>query len=312
MAHEHGNTIDFDAARLQRHASTRRAESLLLPISLAELRQHLMLVLQSSLLLESVIELFFREVQRLVPLDGLHFKHPADGLSLELGQPAPHSASYRLNHGGEALGEVRFVRQQRFGEEELNQLEALLASLLYPLRNSLLYRAAVQSSLRDPLTGIGNRGAMDKMLQREIDLAGRNQLPLSILMIDIDHFKRINDGHGHGVGDQVLKAVAEELRTQLRNVDLLFRYGGEEFLVVLSNTNGACAEVIGERLRQSIADLCLLERQAPLGLSISLGCATLLPQESPLSLQERADRALYNAKHSGRNRLCSAPEALDL
>src|SRR5690606_1524141 len=125
------------------------------------------------------------------------------------------------------------------------------------------------------------------------------------------HFKRINDVFGHGVGDEVLVAVAAELRTQLRNVDMLFRYGGEGFLVVLSNTNQACAAVIGERLRQSIADLCKSERKATLGLSISLGCAALLPQESSASVQQRADRALYSAKHSGRNQLCVADEALD-
>lgn len=306
MAHEQSNTIDFDAARLQRHSSARRPEPIILPITLVELRQHLTLLLQSSLLLDCVMELFLREVQRLVPLDGLHYQHPDDGSRLELGRVAPHSASYSLNHDNETLGELSFLRAQRFSEDELAQLECLLGCLLYPLRNSLLYRAAVQSSLRDPLTGVGNRMAMEKMLQREVGMAVRNQLPLSILMIDIDHFKRINDTHGHGVGDEVLIAVAAELRTQLRNVDMLFRYGGEEFLVVLSNTNADCAALIGERLRQSIADLhpC----QQAIDLSISGGCAALLPEESSSSLLQRADRALYFAKHSGRNRLCMAAE----
>jgi diguanylate cyclase (GGDEF)-like protein len=307
MAHEYSNTIDFDAARLQRHASAQRPEPVLLPITLSELRQHLTLLLQSSLLLDCVLELFFREVQRLVALDGLHYCHPDDDTQLELGRAAQHMASYNLKHGGEALGELCFLRAQRFSEDDLAQLESLLGSLLYPLRNSLLYRAAVQSSLRDPLTGVGNRIAMEKMLQREVDLARRNQLPLSVLMIDIDHFKRINDNHGHGVGDEVLTAVATELRTQLRNVDMLFRYGGEEFLVVLSNTNAACAALIGERLRQSIADLQPAKNQT-IRLSISSGCATLLPDESSSSLLQRADRALYFAKHSGRNRLCMAAE----
>lgn len=310
MVHEHTNTIDFDAARLQRQPGASRAEPLLLPISLAELRQHLTLLLQSSLDVERVVALFFREVQRLVPLDGLQYQCPGDDAPLQLGKCASHAASYRLKHLGESNGELTYWRTQRFAEEELNQLESLLASLIYPLRNSLLYREAIRSSLRDPLTGIGNRTAMDKMLQREVDLAGRNQLPLTILMIDIDHFKRINDGYGHSVGDEVLKAVADELRTQLRNVDMLFRYGGEEFLVVLSNTNERCAANIGERLRQSIAELRQPERRATLGLSISLGCATLLPQEASASLQQRADRALYAAKHSGRNRLCIAAEAV--
>jgi diguanylate cyclase (GGDEF)-like protein len=307
MAHEHSNTIDFDAARLQRHAAAPRPNPILLPITLPELRQHLTLLLQSSLLLESVLELFFREIQRLLPVDGLSYQHPDQGDGLDLGQPAQHSASYSLQHEGEALGELGFLRAQRFSEDELSQLESLMGSMLYPLRNSLLYRAAVQSSLRDPLTGIGNRMAMEKMLQREAGMAIRSKLPLSILMIDIDHFKRINDTHGHGVGDEVLIAVAAELSSQLRNVDMLFRYGGEEFLVVLSNTSADCATRIGERLRQSIADLrpC---HPLELELSISAGCAALLPNESSGSLLQRADRALYFAKRSGRNRLCMAAD----
>ncbi|AYF85970.1 GGDEF domain-containing protein [Pseudomonas sp. JS3066] len=300
------NTIDFDAAKLQRLGFSSKRQPKLRPISLAELRRQLNLQLQTSLEVERIVSLFFAEVQRLVSLDALGYQHQSSDLRLEYGNRSSHSAGYRLTHEGEYLGELIFRRNQRFDEHELNQLESLLSTLLFPLRNALLYRAAVQSALRDPLTDTGNRIAMEQTLQREVDLARRNLQPLSVLMLDIDHFKRINDEFGHGTGDEVLKAVANTLKSRLRNVDMVFRFGGEEFLVLLSGTCRDAAAIVGERLRMGILELQCLAQGHPLDLSISLGCATLLPAESVESLLRRADNALYVAKREGRNRLSMA------
>lgn len=300
------NTIDFDAAKLQRLGFTGNRTQPLKPASLIELRQQLNLQLQTSLDVERILGLFFREVQRLVPLDALAFQHPSHDMRLELGERAPHSAGYRLSHESEYLGELIFRRKHRFSEEELAQLESLLASLLFPLRNALLYRMALQSALRDPLTDTGNRIAMDRVLQREVELARRNLQPLAVLMLDIDHFKAINDNHGHAMGDEVLKAVAQTLKNQVRNIDMLFRYGGEEFLVVLSGTNREGAALVGERLRCAVTELQCLNAGRPIDVSISLGCANLLPGESADSLLRRVDSALYSAKRDGRNRLSMA------
>jgi diguanylate cyclase (GGDEF)-like protein len=211
-----------------------------------------------------------------------------------------------LNHDGEFLGELTFRRNQRFSEDELGQLESLLASLLFPLRNALLYRAAVQSALRDPLTETGNRIAMQQTLKREVDIARRTLQPMSVLMVDIDHFKSINDSHGHLIGDQALKAVATALKDSLRNVDMVFRFGGEEFMVLLSNTNREAASMVGERLRMAVLGIQYLVENRAIELSVSLGCATLLPGESMESLLRRADNALYVSKRDGRNRLSMA------
>ncbi|WP_017939343.1 GGDEF domain-containing protein [Zestomonas thermotolerans] len=302
----HSNTIDFDAAKLQRLGFPARRKATLHPRSLAQLRQQLNLQLQTSLELERILEVFFQEVQQLIPLNALVYQMPAHDLRLEFGERATHSASYHLSHDGDYLGELTFRRNQRFSDEELGQLESLLACLLFPLRNALLYRAAVQSALRDPLTGTGNRIAMDQALQREVDLARRSLQPLSLLMLDLDHFKRINDTHGHGVGDEVLRSVAGALKRQLRNVDMVFRFGGEEFLVLLSNTSREAAALVGERLRHAVENLQCAVEGKPLQLSISLGCATLQPGESARSLLRRADDALYVAKREGRNRLSMA------
>ncbi len=304
--HNQSNTIDFDAAKLQRLGYARAAQQVLKPVSLAQLRQQLGMQLQTSLEVDRILELFFREVQRLVPLGALSYQLASCDLRLELGERASHSAGYRLSHEGEYLGELVFRRNQRFSEDELGQLESLLASLLFPLRNALLYRAALQTALRDPLTETGNRIAMNQALQREIDLARRNLQPLSVLMLDIDHFKRINDSHGHITGDEVLKAVAGALKNSLRNIDMVFRYGGEEFMVLLSNTNREAAAMVGERLRMAVLGLQYLVEGRAIDLTISIGCATLLAGESVDSLQRRADNALYVSKRKGRNRLSMA------
>ena len=304
--HNQSNTIDFDAAKLQRLGYAGRLQKSLKPVSLAQLRQQLSLRLQTSLEAERILELFYSEVQRLVPLSSLSYQLASCDLRLELGERANHSAGYRLNHDGEFLGELTFRRNVRFSEDELGQLESLLASLLFPLRNALLYRAAVQSALRDPLTETGNRIAMQQTLKREVDIARRTLQPLSVLMVDIDHFKRINDTHGHLIGDQALKAVASALKESLRNVDMVFRYGGEEFMVLLSNTNREAASMVGERLRMAVLGIQYLVENRAIELSVSLGCATLLPGESMESLLRRADNALYVSKRDGRNRLSMA------
>ncbi|MCU1716523.1 GGDEF domain-containing protein [Pseudomonas sp. 5P_3.1_Bac2] len=300
------NTIDFDAAKLQRLGYARELHKTLQPISLAQLRQQLNMRLQTSLEVERIVEMFFHEVQRLVPLGAVSYQLHACDLHLEFGQRASHSAGYRLNHDGDFLGELTLRRNQRFTDEELGQLESLLASMLFPLRNALLYRAALQTALRDPLTQTGNRIAMQQSLKREVELARRNMQPMSVLMVDIDHFKQINDQYGHLIGDQALIAVANALKDSLRNVDMVFRFGGEEFMVLLSNTDPIGAAMVGERVRLAVQNIQHLVHNQPLPLSVSLGCATLQGAESMDSLLERADQAMYESKRGGRNRLSMA------
>ncbi|VVN37603.1 hypothetical protein PS645_05194 [Pseudomonas fluorescens] len=300
------NAIDFDSAKLQRLGFGQQPAILERPVSLAQLRQQLSLQLQTSLEPQRILGLFFREIQRLVPLDALSYTHKASDLRLEFGVRGHHSVSYSLSHEGEHLGELVFRRNQRFNVQEQANLESLLSALLYPMRNTLLYRAATQSALRDPLTDTGNRIAMDQTLQREIEMSRRHLQPLSLLMLDIDHFKHINDTHGHSAGDDVLRAVAASIKSQLRNVDMVFRFGGEEFLILLSNTGREAAAIVGERLRFAAQARNYSADGNTIELTVSLGCSTLMPGESSESLLRRADSALYVAKREGRNRLAMA------
>jgi diguanylate cyclase (GGDEF)-like protein/PAS domain S-box-containing protein len=155
-------------------------------------------------------------------------------------------------------------------------------------------------STTDGLTGLYNRRFLDQTLSTEFVRAQRTKAPLSVIMFDVDHFKRFNDTHGHDQGDRVLQAVAQALRDALRKYDLPCRYGGEEFLAILPNTAGAGALAVAERLRRDIDDMVVDGLQ----VTISLGVATWpeLEVASSEQLVERADQALYLSKEAGRNR----------
>ncbi|MGD8843446.1 MAG: GGDEF domain-containing protein [Gammaproteobacteria bacterium] len=185
-------------------------------------------------------------------------------------------------------------------------LEQLLCSLLYPLRNALLYQDAVRLAQRDPLTGTYNRAALDEMLRQELSQARRQDSCCALLMLDIDHFKAINDKYGHIIGDCALKALANMARSCKRDGDLLFRYGGEEFVILVRDTGCEGAVLLAERIRQTLeANPCHCSG-GRFAMTVSIGIGVLGADDTPVSLFARADQALYNAKRNGRNQVCVA------
>lgn len=159
---------------------------------------------------------------------------------------------------------------------------------------------------RDSLTGGLNRRSLDQLAARECKLAGHHK-PLSVLFMDLDWFKRINDTHGHPCGDECLRKVAATLRAELRPQDVFGRYGGEEFLVLLPGQDAASARLVGERLRQAVESAVVDWQGEPLHFTVSIGLAVLRDGDDPEKLLARADKALYRAKREGRNRVCVAP-----
>jgi diguanylate cyclase (GGDEF)-like protein len=270
-------------------------------------RLELVTLLQTTLAPERLLELFSRKISAWLPHDGLKFSNQEAGIEVNLGKEAPHQCCYRLTLEERELGEIRLLRRKRFSEQELEQFEDLLCCLVYPLRNALLYCQAVQSTYTDPLTGLYNRAALQNAFAREWKLAGRLHAPLSVLVLDIDHFKAINDAYGHLVGDEVLVRVAACLKETVRASDLLFRYGGEEFVILLhAHLRGA--KLLAERVRLAIRSLDFTEIAQDLSVTASLGVASYAPEESPEQLLKRADDALYQAKRQGRDRVVIASQ----
>jgi two-component system cell cycle response regulator len=164
----------------------------------------------------------------------------------------------------------------------------------------------VEMAVLDPLTALHNRRYMTSHLKTLFEESAQRGKPLSVLVLDIDHFKAINDGHGHDAGDAVLREFAARLRRNIRGIDLACRLGGEEFVVVMPDTDLRKAYLVGERLRQCIATalFCTNERIGGLQVTASVGVAALeFPDDTPELILKRADQALYCAKRDGRNRV---------
>lgn len=170
-------------------------------------------------------------------------------------------------------------------------------------------------SSRDALTGLANRRAFQVAMLSEVDRVARAGEPALLLVADIDHFKKINDTHGHAAGDVVLQAVAAALQDSVRPMDTVARVGGEEFAIVLPNCPPAFGEAVAERIRRRVADRVVsIPMKQDLRVTVSLGGA-YAPQwvrSSPAVWTERADLQLYRAKTSGRNRVCIEPTAVSL
>jgi len=166
-------------------------------------------------------------------------------------------------------------------------------------------------AVTDVLTGLYNRRGVEWLLKRELAAASRRRSTLWLALVDIDRFKQINDRFGHEIGDCALRQVAQELRTQAREEDIVARWGGEEFLVViLSCCDAEGAGVAAERMRGAVADREIDLADAPaLAVTISIGVASVPPGGDLASAIARADQAMYRAKSAGRNRVVVADEA---
>jgi two-component system cell cycle response regulator len=168
------------------------------------------------------------------------------------------------------------------------------------------YERSLSMALVDPLTGVFNRRYLDAHLPRLLDRSAEAQKPLALLIVDIDRFKAVNDTHGHHVGDEVLRELANRVTRNLRSIDLVVRWGGEEFVVVMPDTDAAAAGAVAERLRRRVAEQPFAVSDPPgsLDVTMSLGVTVTIGRDAPVEeLIRRADSALYAAKNSGRDRV---------
>lgn len=176
-----------------------------------------------------------------------------------------------------------------------------------------LFDSLCELSSRDPLSGLLNRRSLMMVLEQELDRVARSGDSALLLIVDIDHFKRINDEHGHLVGDAVIRAVAQALSDCVRPMDTVARFGGEEFAVVFPGCQPAFAQVVGERIRARVAALTVKHEHVTLGhVSVSCGGAFAPPwlRSTPSLWIEKADAQMYRAKAAGRNTVCIEPQAI--
>lgn len=195
------------------------------------------------------------------------------------------------------------------GSIALNLRIQRIRARLREQREALAHALAVNRELatRDELTGLPNRRAMQDLMGLEHRRSLRSGRPMLLAQLDIDHFKRINDAHGHATGDRALQAFASVVRASVRDTDVLARWGGEEFVLLLSETRLDDARDLVERLRQAVATMEIPHTEGVLRMTVSVGLAMHLPGDTVDLTLERADQALYTAKSLGRNRIAVAP-----
>jgi diguanylate cyclase (GGDEF)-like protein len=241
---------------------------------------------------------------RSIKYDDFFVDHP-ELHSIQFGKDRTRSGIFvPLMLKGEAIGVLSAQSYQTYTYTDENEkvLDQLASQAAIAIENARLYAELQELAIHDPLTGVFNRRHFFKHAGEEIAKANRYHQPLSVILFDIDHFKRVNDTYGHPTGDRVLQLIAQRCRANLRDVDIICRYGGEEFIVLMPSTDMTNASVAAERLRR-----CVLQENIDTGdspLTISLGVAAYDENCKDIdALLARADKALYAAKNSGRNRV---------
>jgi len=258
----------------------------------------------ASLDFDQVIETLTGFLEGLIGLSSWEYRHAEQGLELAGGTPDRHRLEYALTLNDHEMGTLVLTRARRFSVTDQEQIEELLGLAAPALRNALSFLAMSQQVERDPLTGLGNRRALTLQGAQRLADSIRHGYPLSMLVMDLDRFKSVNDTHGHMVGDRLLCAVASAIRSVTRTADLCARIGGDEFVVLLPQTGLSAALECGERIRRAVATVAVQSAgDRTVMTSVSIGVASYRCGMDLEQLYRQADDALYAAKRAGTNRV---------
>lgn len=252
--------------------------------------------------LQLLLDCLYTESQVIVPFDALSYQTPDNQEVVLVGNPRQYTCKFELELAEENLGEIVFQSARAFSDKDQRELEKLVALLLYPIKNALEFRHRSNEAMIDSLTGILNAHALEQLLPREMIECRRAESPLSLMIVDLDHFHKTNESHGHEIGDELILTVAETLTSNLREEDYIFRLEQDCFAVLLGETDFESASTVSERLRTSI-DTCFSYDNVQLVQNASAGVTEMVDSDTAETLIERAQTALLNAKRAGRNRI---------
>ncbi|MGM0471205.1 MAG: diguanylate cyclase [Bacillota bacterium] len=199
---------------------------------------------------------------------------------------------------------VNTMMSHTFDEDDERFLSTLSNQVAVAIENARIYNQMEEMAIRDGLTGLYNHSYFQRTLSSELERVKRYNQQLSLLLLDIDNFKKVNDNYGHPVGDQVLKQLADKLKKITRQMDIVARYGGEEFAIILPETGTKGAKKLAKRINQAIREMVVEEEGVKISITVSIGLTTYQDHLSQKELISRVDEALYQAKEEGKDRIC--------
>ncbi|MEE2001677.1 GGDEF domain-containing protein [Alkalimonas sp. MEB108] len=262
--------------------------------------QSLLAQLQTTLDLREQLQLFSMAAGNILPLTGLELQTAIGNYGAAGSASADYEHRSLLMLKEQCLAKLHYCSEHPFTPLICSKLQALEVEWLYSLRNALVVTRLQQMALKDTLTGLGNRRFFDDSLTKTIQLAKRTQSQCAVLLLDLDNFKQVNDLYGHSAGDDILMAVAKAMHTTLRATDSLFRFGGDEFAVLLNDDDAASSELIARRLVKAISRQHDCQQHQ---VTASIGIAHWQAEQTAAELFATADKALYQAKEAGKNRV---------
>lgn len=243
------------------------------------------------------------ELKQLVSCDSIEFKDENTQSCLLNGTSGRHSCQYALKHEDRLLGDILITRNSQFSHEELEQIESMLAGLVQPLRNALRYQQVIRFAQRDELTGLRNSSYYHDIVELEILRAQRYKKPFSLLMFDLDDFESINQQYSQDGGDTVLVEVARRIEKKARDSDVVYRNGGDKFLVFLPYTNKTEATKAAKRIKSFVLEDSCKYKDHDIAFTLSAGIVTVSYDDTASKLMTKVNDALLQAKKSGKNRI---------
>lgn len=254
--------------------------------------------LQTTLEIDQLLEIFSMEAAKTVRFCGLTLNFSNETVAIRGSMPGKHRICFNIRVDGITLAQLSYNLSEGLSKNAIRHLEKLHQQFSYPLRNALSFHKIKRLALKDSLTGLNNRGHFDDSLSKSIVHAKRQRSTFSLMMLDLDKFKQVNDSYGHPAGDQVIQAFAQVLNRSIRGDDTAFRLGGDEFAIIASSVENSEANVIAARIQHNVSNNAIM---AKYGVSTSIGFTFFNENDSESSLYTRTDNALYAAKDFGRN-----------
>ena len=251
--------------------------------------------LQTTLDVKQLINIFAIEVAKYLDFSGLYFKHADISATARGSRQAKSERQFELKLNGQFFGIITYAVNMPISIANFKVLTELHDLLINPLNNAVQYHQAMQLAMQDSLTQLGNRRSFDEQIKRTMAQASRRHTRAGLILSDLNKFKAINDNYGHDIGDNVLIQFAEALRQSVRDTDSVFRFGGDEFAIIVADATEQSLAVIEQRIYHAISRDALL---AKYNVTSSLGLAFMNRADNATSFFKRADNALYSQKRA--------------